>query len=176
MALLEFVYPLLDREFVTNRRDESVVATVLIPDVRATARPFRPVLRYLRRNKGLAIGLIVLLLLIAFTVGGFLAVNPKHAYPLSAGVETPAELAISARHRLLWPRPARGHGRRHVADGRHRRACRRYRHAHRGRARFISAYFGGWLDIAIRSVCQVLTPIPVLLLQVVIAGSLDSAT
>jgi len=53
------------------------------------------------------------------------------------------------------------------------RACRRYRHAHRVVLGFISAYFGGWLDIAIRSVCQVLTPIPVLLLQVVIAGSLD---
>ncbi len=38
---------------------------------------------------------------------------------------------------------------------------------------FISAYFGGWIDAAIRTVCQILTPIPVLLIQVVIAGSLD---
>ena len=38
---------------------------------------------------------------------------------------------------------------------------------------FISAYFGGWIDATIRTVCQILTPIPVLLIQVVIAGSLD---
>jgi len=38
---------------------------------------------------------------------------------------------------------------------------------------FISAYFGGWTDAIIRGVCQILTPIPVLLIQVVIAGSLD---
>ena len=38
---------------------------------------------------------------------------------------------------------------------------------------FISAYFGGWIDNVIRSVCQILTPIPVLLIQVVVAGSLD---
>jgi peptide/nickel transport system permease protein len=38
---------------------------------------------------------------------------------------------------------------------------------------FISAYFGGWLDTAIKGICQVLTPIPALLMQVIIAGSLD---
>jgi peptide/nickel transport system permease protein len=38
---------------------------------------------------------------------------------------------------------------------------------------FTSAYFGGWIDATIRTVCQILTPIPVLLIQVVVAGSLD---
>jgi peptide/nickel transport system permease protein len=38
---------------------------------------------------------------------------------------------------------------------------------------FMAAYFGGWVDASIRSVCNVLTPIPVLLIQVVAAGSLD---
>ena len=38
---------------------------------------------------------------------------------------------------------------------------------------FISAYFGGWIDTGIKGICQILTPIPVLLIQVVIAGSLD---
>jgi peptide/nickel transport system permease protein len=38
---------------------------------------------------------------------------------------------------------------------------------------FMSAYFGGWVDSAVRTVCQILTPIPVLLIQVVVAGSLD---
>lgn len=38
---------------------------------------------------------------------------------------------------------------------------------------FTSAYFGGWIDATIRTICQILTPIPVLLIQVVVAGSLD---
>ena len=38
---------------------------------------------------------------------------------------------------------------------------------------FISAYFGGWIDTLVKSVCQILTPIPVLLIQVVVASSLD---
>jgi peptide/nickel transport system permease protein len=38
---------------------------------------------------------------------------------------------------------------------------------------FVSAYFGGWIDGSIKGVCQILTPIPVFLIQVVIAGSID---
>jgi peptide/nickel transport system permease protein len=38
---------------------------------------------------------------------------------------------------------------------------------------FISAYFGGWIDSLIKGICQVLTPIPVLLIQVVVASTLD---
>jgi peptide/nickel transport system permease protein len=38
---------------------------------------------------------------------------------------------------------------------------------------FISAYYGGWIDAVIKGACQILTPIPVLLIQVVVAGSLD---
>ena len=38
---------------------------------------------------------------------------------------------------------------------------------------FVSAYFGGWIDGVIRTICNILTPIPVLLIQVVVAGSLD---
>ena len=45
--------------------------------------------RYLRRNKSLGIGLAVLLLLVAFTVIGLLAVDPKHAYPLTAPTKRP---------------------------------------------------------------------------------------
>ena len=37
----------------------------------------------------------------------------------------------------------------------------------------MAAYFGGWVDTTIRSICNILTPIPVLLIQVVAAGSLD---
>jgi peptide/nickel transport system permease protein len=38
---------------------------------------------------------------------------------------------------------------------------------------FTSAYFGGPLDAFIKGVCQILTPIPPFLIQVIIAGSLD---
>ena len=38
---------------------------------------------------------------------------------------------------------------------------------------FTSAYFGGLLDTIIKGVCQILTPIPVFLIQVIIAGSID---
>ena len=49
----------------------------------------RLALRYVRRNKSLAIGLTILILLIAFTLVGFAVVNPKHAYPLSAVPKQP---------------------------------------------------------------------------------------
>jgi peptide/nickel transport system permease protein len=38
---------------------------------------------------------------------------------------------------------------------------------------FISAYFGGWLDTTIKGICQILTPIPPFLIQIIIAGSID---
>jgi peptide/nickel transport system permease protein len=38
---------------------------------------------------------------------------------------------------------------------------------------FVSAYFGGRIDSIIKGLCAILIPIPVFLIQVVIAGSLD---
>jgi peptide/nickel transport system permease protein len=130
-------------------------------------------LRYLRRNKGLAVGVIVLLLLVAFTVIGFLTVDVKHAYPLSAPSKRPPSWQyplgtdffgrdlLAAMVVGMWQTATIGL----IAGG-------------LGTLvgvvlGFISAYFGGWIDLIIRSVCQILTPIPVLLIQVVIAGSLD---
>lgn len=130
-------------------------------------------LRYIRRNKSLALGLIVLLFLIGFTLIGFMVINPKHAYPLSAA----ARKAPSLKYILgtdffgrdlyaamvvgMWQTAAIGL----VAGG-------------LGTLigvvlGFVSAYFGGWIDTVIKTVCQILTPIPVLLIQVVVAGSLD---
>ncbi len=130
-------------------------------------------LRYLRRNKSLGIGLFVLLLLVAFTLVGFLAVDPGKAYPLSAPAKRPPSLdyllgtdffgrnLLAAMVVGMWQTAAIG-----VMAG--------------GIGTligiilgFISAYFGGWIDTIIRGVCQILTPIPVLLIQVVVAGSLD---
>ena len=130
-------------------------------------------LRYLRRNKGLAVGLTVLLILVAFTVIGSLVVDPRHAYPLAAPSKRPPEWKypfgtdffgrdlLAAMVVGMWQTAVIGL----LAGG-------------LGTVigvvlGFISAYFGGWVDATIRSVCQILTPIPVLLIQVVVAGSLD---
>jgi peptide/nickel transport system permease protein len=138
-------------------------------------RPSRLALavRYTKRNKSLAVGLAILLFLIAFTAIGFMVIDPKHAYPLSAA----AKKAPSLRYPLgtdffgrdllaamvvgMWQTAAIGL----LAGG-------------IGTVigvvlGFISAYFGGWIDTSIKTICQILTPIPVLLIQVVVAGTLD---
>lgn len=130
-------------------------------------------LRYLRRNKSLAIGLTVLLLLVAFTVIGLLAVDPKHAYPLAAPTKRPPSLQypfgtdffgrdlLAAMSVGLWQTAVIG-----VLAG----ALGTLIGVILG---FVSAYFGGWIDNTVRGICQILTPIPVLLIQVVVASTLD---
>lgn len=129
--------------------------------------------RYLRRNKGLAIGALILLALTLFTVIGMFVVNPKHAYPLAAALKQPPSLKYPfgtdffGRNLLvamvigMWQTALIGL----LAGG-----IGTLVGVVLG---FTSAYFGGWIDSVIRTVCQILTPIPVLLIQVVIAGSLD---
>lgn len=130
-------------------------------------------LRYFNRNRGLAIGLLILLGLVLFTVIGLLTINPKHAYPLAVATKQPPSLKypfgtdffgrnlLAAMVVGMWQTAVIGV----IAGG-------------LGTIigvilGFISAYFGGWIDATIRTVCQILTPIPVLLIQVVVAGSLD---
>ena len=130
-------------------------------------------LRYIRRNKSLAFGLAMLFFLIAFTAIGFMVIDPKHAYPLSAAAKKPPSLQyplgtdffgrdlFAAMVVGMWQTAAIGL----LAGG-------------IGTVigvvlGFISAYFGGWIDTIIKTVCQILTPIPVLLIQVVVAGTLD---
>ncbi|WP_375451806.1 ABC transporter permease [uncultured Devosia sp.] len=129
--------------------------------------------RYLRRNKGLALGVIILVALTLFTVIGLLTVNPKHAYPLSA--------ALKQAPSLKYPFGTDFFGRNLLAA----MVVGMWQTAFIGLLAggigtlvgvvlgFTSAYFGGWIDSAIRTICQILTPIPVLLIQVVVAGSLD---
>lgn len=129
--------------------------------------------RYVRRNKSLAIGLCILLFLIAFTAIGFLLIDPRDAYPLRAATrrapswDYPFGTDFFGRNLLaamvvgMWQTAAIGL----VAGG-------------IGTVvgvilGFASAYFGGWIDTIIKSTCQILTPIPVLLIQIVVAGSLD---
>lgn len=130
-------------------------------------------LRYFNRNRGLAVGLVILLGLVLFTVIGLLVINPKHAYPLAVMTKQPPSLKypfgtdffgrdmMAAMVVGMWQTAVIGV----IAGG-------------LGTLigvvlGFVSAYFGGWIDSTIRTICQILTPIPVLLIQVVIAGSLD---
>jgi len=143
-----------------------------MPAVRQPGAP-RLVLRYFRRNKVLAVGAVVIALLIAFTVIGFLVVDPQNAYPLSAPTRKPPSLQhlfgtdffgrdlLTAMVVGMWQTAIIGL----LAGG-----LGTVIGVFLG---FISAYFGGWIDVVIKGACQILTPIPVLLIQVVVAGSLD---
>ena len=143
------------------------------PDLMLTPSRLRLALRYVRRNKSLAIGLAVLLFLIAFTAIGFMVIDPKDAYPLSAATKRPPSWQyplgtdffgrnlLAAMVVGMWQTAFIGL----VAGG-----IGTFVGVILG---FTSAYFGGWIDTIIKSVCQILTPIPVLLIQVVVAGSLD---
>jgi peptide/nickel transport system permease protein len=130
-------------------------------------------LRYLRRNKSLAIGLFILLLLVLFTVTGMATKDLNDAYPLSVKTKQPPSLEFPlgtdyfgrdlyvAMVVGLWQTALIG-----VLAG----ALGTLIGVVLG---FISAYFGGWLDVMVKGVCQILTPIPGFLIQVIIAGSLD---
>jgi peptide/nickel transport system permease protein len=129
--------------------------------------------RYLRRNKSLLIGLLILLGLVLFTIIGLATVDPKDAYPLAVKSKQPPSLEypfgtdffgrdlLAAMVVGMWQTAiigllAGGIG---VVVG--------------IVLGFTSAYFGGWLDAGISGICQILTPIPALLIQIIIAGSID---
>ena len=130
-------------------------------------------LRYLRRNKGLAIGLFILLLLVVFTATGMATKELSDAYPLSVKTKQPPSLEYPlgtdyfgrdlyvAMVVGLWQTALIG-----LLAG----AVGTLIGVVLG---FISAYFGGWLDLVVKGICQILTPIPALLIQIIIAGSLD---
>ena len=130
-------------------------------------------LRYLRRNKSLVFGLLILLFLVGFTVIGLLAVDTKHAYPLSVRGKQPPS--------LKYPLGTDFFGRDMLAAmvvGMWQTALIGLLAGGIGTLigvvlGFLSAYFGGLIDAGIKGICQILTPIPAFLIQVVIAGSLD---
>ena len=62
--------------------------TLAQPEVLQPSRP-RLLFRYLRRNKGLVIGLSILLLLVIFTVYGSATADLSHAYPISVKSKQP---------------------------------------------------------------------------------------
>jgi len=151
------------------------MATIAMPQTGQIKQPGRitMVLRYLRRNPSLAIGLLILLALIAFTVIGLLTVNPKNAYPLAVRSKQPPSAhyplgtdffgrdMLTAKVVGIWQTALIG-----VLAG----AIGTLIGVVLG---FTSAYFGGPIDSGVKGICQILTPIPVLLIQVVIASSID---
>jgi peptide/nickel transport system permease protein len=149
-----------------------MAVTVAVPE-RLHPPPLVLTLRYLRRNKTLAVGALILAALIAFTIIGLLVIDTSTAYPLSAPTKRAPSLAhpfgtdffgrdlLAAMVVGMWQTAAIGL----IAGG-----LGTFIGVVLG---FISAYFGGRLDYVIKGLCQILTPIPVLLIQVVLAGSLD---
>lgn len=131
------------------------------------------ILRYFRRNTGLVVGLFILLLLVVFTVYGSLTEDLSHAYPITVKSKQPPSweypLGTDFFGRDLYVA---------MVVGLKQTAIIGVLAGALGTIigvifGFISAYFGGWLDLIIKGICQILTPIPPLLIQVIIAGSLD---
>jgi peptide/nickel transport system permease protein len=131
------------------------------------------ILRYLRRNKGLVIGIFILLLLVIFTVYGQFTADLKHAYPITVKSKQPPSwqfpLGTDFFGRDLYVAMVVGLKQTAII-GILAGALGTLIGVVLG---FISAYFGGWLDLIVKGICQILTPIPALLIQVIIAGSLD---
>lgn len=130
-------------------------------------------LRYLRRNKSLTIGLIIMLGLVVFTLYGMATADLNDAYPLSVKTKQPPSLEFPLGTdyfgRNLYVAMVVGL-KQTATIGILAGALGTIIGTILG---FISAYFGGWLDTIIKGICQILTPIPAFLIQVIIAGSLD---
>jgi peptide/nickel transport system permease protein len=133
-------------------------------------------LRYLRRNRQLSIGLGILLFFILFSLVGSFYVDEKAAYPLGA----PASKAPS------WEFPFGTDG-----QGRNLLAVAILGIWETLRIGFIagfigvgfgaflgftSAFFGGWYDVVVRWVVDVLLTVPGLLILVVIASSFGAGS
>lgn len=131
-------------------------------------------LRYLRRNKSLVFGVLIVVFLTLFTVIGSASINTKKmAYPLAAKPKQPPSAQyplgtdfygrdlLAAMVRGLWQTALVG-----ILAG----AIGTGLGVVLG---FTSAYFGGIIDTIIKGICQILQPIPVFLIQVLIASSID---
>ena len=148
-------------------------------------------LRYIRRNRSLAIGLAILLFLILFTLIGYFFIDPVvDPYPLAAPASVPPTLAYCPKTQPDCPEPvAYPFGT--DAQGRDMLAV-----AITGTwitfrigliagligvtvgtiLGFVSGFYGGAPDTIIRWVVDVLLTVPGLLVLVVIASSLGEQT
>lgn len=142
------------------------------PEIRRPGR-LTLTLRYLRRNPSLAVGILILLALVLFTIIGLMTTETKAAYPLAAKPKQPPSLkypfGTDFFGRNLYAAMARGMWQTAVI-GLLAGSIATVTGVILG---FTSAYFGGWVDGGIKNLCLILTPIPVFLIQVIIAGSID---
>ncbi|MCS7057017.1 MAG: ABC transporter permease [Thermoflexales bacterium] len=130
--------------------------------------------RYLRRNKSLVLGLAIVVALTLFTVIGSLTIDTeKRAYPLAVKPRQPPSaeyplgtdffgrdlLAVMVRG--VWQTAVIGLIAGAIGTG------------VGVILGFLSAYYGGIVDTAIRAITEVLLPIPAFLILVIIAGSID---
>ncbi|MBI3957825.1 MAG: ABC transporter permease [Chloroflexi bacterium] len=130
------------------------------------------VLRYIRRNPALGAGIGILLFLILFSVIGSFITNPQDAYPLAAPASKPPSaefifgtdgqgrdlFAVAVAGTWLTIRIGLIAGVIGVTIG--------------TVLGFTSAFYGGWFDIVVRWVVDVLLTVPGLLVLIVIASSL----
>jgi peptide/nickel transport system permease protein len=128
--------------------------------------------RYLRRNKSLLVGMLLLFGLIAFALIGGWLVNPDNARPLSARVLQPPSwslpfgsdrqgrnlFAVITTGTLLTLRIGLIAGFIGVAIG--------------GTLAFISAYYGGWVDSIVRGIVDIGLTVPNLMVLIVVALTL----
>ena len=130
--------------------------------------------RYIRRNPNLGVGLGLLLFLILFTSIGALVTDAGAAYPLAAPASLPPSweypfgtdgqgrdlMAVAVEGTWLTIRIGLIAGLIGVGVG--------------TILGFTSAFYGGWFDIVVRLVVDVLLTVPGLLILVVIASALGS--
>lgn len=151
------------------------MAIALDPQAPLIAQPSRwtLVLRYLRRNPSLPLGLVLLIFLVGFGVIGSLLIDTStRAYPLAAPpVQPPSAeyplgtdrdgrdlLAVMVRGVLLTGAVGLMAGTVGIVVG--------------TTVGFVAGYFGGWVDAVIRWLTEVLMTIPPLVLQVIIASTI----
>src|SRR5271155_1517180 len=129
-------------------------------------------INYLGRNRELAVGLAMLLGLVAFAVIGGLIVDPENARPLSVGVLQPPSwelpfgsgrqgrdlFAVITTGTLLTLRIGLIAGILGVGVG--------------ATVAFVAAYYGGWVDSALRSLVDVGLTVPNLMILIVVALTL----
>ena len=143
-----------------------------------TAGPAGPtqrtlVLRYLRRNKSLTIGLVILIFLLVFSIGGSFFIDtatlayplavpplqpPSPEYPFGTDKDGRDLLAVMVRGIMLTGFIGLAAGTIGIAVG--------------VVLGFIGGYFGGPIDVVLRWVTEVLLTIPSLILLIIIAGTI----
>ncbi|MCS7056005.1 MAG: ABC transporter permease [Thermoflexales bacterium] len=146
-----------------------------IPAQQTSGQPNRwiLILRYMRRNKSLVVGLAMLAFLLIFSIGGSLLIDTStRAYPLAApAVQPPSPeyplgtdrdgrdlLAVMARGILLTGSIGVMAGTIGLVVG--------------VIVGFVAGYYGGWIDSVIRWLTEVLMTIPALILQIIIASTI----